>query len=131
MVHEESKMRCDALPVKLWAYRTSKRGLTKATPFSLVYGTEVVLPNKILVPFAKLAMNAKLYNEVLRMLELKALKERKDKTKKKLSMYQRRLNRAYDKLVKRRNFEEGDLVLHAIEHIKRGILASKFISKQE
>jgi hypothetical protein len=31
----------------LWAYRTSKHGVTKVTPFELVYGQEVVLPVEI------------------------------------------------------------------------------------
>ena len=35
------------LPFTLWAYRTSFRTSTGATPFSLVYGLEVVLPVEI------------------------------------------------------------------------------------
>jgi len=31
----------------LWAYRTIVRTLTKATPFSLVYGCEAILPLEI------------------------------------------------------------------------------------
>ena len=131
MVHEEPKLWCEALPVALWAYRTSKRAPTKATPFSLVYGTEAVLPAEILVPSARLALDAELNDDALRMLELEALEERRDKAKKNLSVYQRRLSRAYDKLVKRRNFEEGDLVLRAAEHIRRGAPASKFSPKWE
>lgn len=131
MVHEEPKMWYDALPVALWAYRTSKREPTKATPFSLVYGTEAMLPAEILVPSARLALDAELDNDNLRMLELEALEERRDRAKKNLSVYQRRLSRAYDKLVKRRNFEEGDLVLRAAEHIRRGTPSSKFSPKWE
>ena len=32
----------DELPSVLWAYRTTTRSLTRETPFSLTYGTEVV-----------------------------------------------------------------------------------------
>ena len=32
------------LPFALWAYCTSFRTFTRATPYSLVYGMEVVLP---------------------------------------------------------------------------------------
>ena len=34
----------DKLPFALWGYRTSIRTSTRATPYSLVYGMEVVLP---------------------------------------------------------------------------------------
>ena len=110
MAHEESKMWCDTLPVALRAYITSKRRPTKATLFSLVYGTETVLPAKILVFFARLALNAELDNVALRMLKLEALEERRDKAKN-LSVYQKRFSRVYDKLVKMRKFEESDLAL--------------------
>ncbi|KAF7130595.1 hypothetical protein RHSIM_Rhsim10G0132800 [Rhododendron simsii] len=45
-----------ALPMALWAYRTSKRRPTQMTPFTLVYGTEVVLPLEIVVPSAQMAL---------------------------------------------------------------------------
>ena len=34
----------EKLPFALWAYRTSCCTSTRATPFSLVYGMEIVLP---------------------------------------------------------------------------------------
>ncbi|WRX31892.1 Integrase [Theobroma cacao] len=129
MAHEKPKMWHDALLVVLWAYRTFKYGLTKATLFSLVYGTEAVLLAEILVSSARLALDVKLDNDNLRMLELEALEEIRDRAKKDLSIYQRRLSRAYDKLVKRRNFERGDLVPCTAEHIRRGTLAYKFSPK--
>lgn len=46
-------------------------------------------------------------------------------------MYQRILSRAYDKLVLRRNFEEGELVLHVAKQIRRRTPASKFTPKWE
>ncbi|XP_021290862.1 uncharacterized protein LOC110421578 [Herrania umbratica] len=93
--------------------RTSKRGPTKATLFSLVYGTEAILSVDILVPSASLALNAEFDNDTLRILKFEVLEEKRDRAKKNLSVYQRRLSRAYDKLVKKRGFEEGDLVLRA------------------
>ncbi|XP_017978214.1 PREDICTED: uncharacterized protein LOC108662395 [Theobroma cacao] len=65
MVHEEQKMWHDALLVALWAYKTSKSGPTKATLFSLVYGTEVVLLVKILVPSTRLVLDVELDNDTL------------------------------------------------------------------
>ena len=57
-----------------------------------MYRTEAILPTEILVPFARLALNAELDNVALRMLKLEALEERRDKAKN-LSVYQRRLSR--------------------------------------
>ena len=37
----------EKLPFALWAYRTSFRTSTGATPYSLVYGMEAVLPIEI------------------------------------------------------------------------------------
>ena len=34
----------EKLPVTLWGYRTSIHASTRATPYSLVYGSEAVLP---------------------------------------------------------------------------------------
>lgn len=38
------------LPRVLWAYRTSKRGSTEETSFSLTYSSEVVIPTEIVLP---------------------------------------------------------------------------------
>ena len=38
------------LPDTLWAYRNSPKSTTGFSPFSLVYGTEVVSPVEIITP---------------------------------------------------------------------------------
>ena len=38
------------LPDALWAYRKSPKSVTGFSPFSLVYGTEVVSPAEIMTP---------------------------------------------------------------------------------
>ena len=57
-------------------------------PFSLVYGSEAVMPMEVLVPFARLAINADLELDTLRMLNLEALEERQDTAKRNLANYQ-------------------------------------------
>ena len=44
MVSSHKRDWSDKLPEALWAYRTTVRGQTHSTPFSLVYGCEVVVP---------------------------------------------------------------------------------------
>ena len=37
----------DELPGVLWAYRTTSRLPTRATPFALAYGMEAIIPTEI------------------------------------------------------------------------------------
>ena len=131
MVHDNHKEWHDKLPLALWAYRTSKRSPTQATPFSLVYGAEAIMPIEVLVPSARLAINADLEPDTLRMLDLEALEEKRDTAKRNLANYQQRLSTAYDRLVKKRSFQQGDVVLRAAEHVRRGTPAPKFTPKWE
>lgn len=48
----------DRLPEALWAYRTRVRGASHATPFSLVYGCEAVLPLEIQIPSLRVAVDS-------------------------------------------------------------------------
>ena len=50
----------EMLPFALHAYRTVVRTSTRATPFSLVYGMEAVLPIEVEIPSLRILMEAKL-----------------------------------------------------------------------
>ena len=60
----------------LWAYRTSKRDSTWVSPYSLIYGHDVVLPMEVVVPSLRVSkhngLNPQEYSEAM-MMELKAL----------------------------------------------------------
>lgn len=60
MVYDEPKRWADFIPLVLWAYRTPKKTSAQATPFSLVYGAEAVVPVEILEPSARLALDSKI-----------------------------------------------------------------------
>jgi hypothetical protein len=48
----------------LWAYRVTVRTPTQATPYSLVYGSEVVLPLGVLqVPSLRVAVHEEITND--------------------------------------------------------------------
>ena len=53
----------DKLGECLWAYRTTVRTPTKATPFSLVYGCEAVLSLEIQIPSLRVALITEMTNE--------------------------------------------------------------------
>lgn len=98
----------------LWAYRTTHRTPTGVTPYSLVYGVEAVLPLEREIPSLRMAVQEGLTTEdnvKLRLQELEALDEKRLEAQQALECYQARMSKAFDKHVKPRSFQVGDLVL--------------------
>ncbi|XP_028078733.1 uncharacterized protein K02A2.6-like [Camellia sinensis] len=98
----------------LWANHTTHRTPTQATPYSLVYGVEAVLPLEQQIPSLKIAIQEGLTddeNAKLRFAELEVLDEKRFEAQQKLECYQARLSRAFNKKVKPRSFQVGELVL--------------------
>ncbi|KAG5531746.1 hypothetical protein RHGRI_026388 [Rhododendron griersonianum] len=117
----------------LWAYRTTYRTPTQATPYSLVYGVEAILPLERQIPSLRDAIQEDLTHEDnarLRLEELEALDEKRLEAQQRLECYQARMSKSFNKKVRLRSFQKGDLVLT----IRRPINAThkiggKFISK--
>ena len=117
----------------LWAYRTTHRTPTQATPYVLVYGVEAVLPLERQIPSLRIASQEGLTvedNARLRLEELEALDEKRLDAQQRLQCYQARLSKAFNKKVRIRSFQKGDLVLA----VRRPIIIThrtknKFISK--
>ena len=64
----------------LMGLRTTVRTPTKATPFSLVYGSEDVLPLEIQIPYLRVALTAEMTKDEkhrLRLQELEALNDKR------------------------------------------------------
>ena len=56
-VHKHKRDWHDCLFEALWAYRVTVRTPTQATPYSLVYGCEAVLPLEIQLPSLRVAIH--------------------------------------------------------------------------
>ncbi|KAK4406574.1 hypothetical protein Sango_0663900 [Sesamum angolense] len=98
----------------LWAYMTTIRTPTQATPYALVYGVEAVLPLEQQIPSLRIAIQEGLIEEEnaqIRLEELEALDEKRLETQQKLECYQARLFREFNKKVRLHSFQVGDLVL--------------------
>ncbi|KAG9442524.1 hypothetical protein H6P81_018378 [Aristolochia fimbriata] len=109
----------------LWAYRTSFQTPIQSTPYSLVYGTEAMLPLKVQLPSLRIAMREGLTTEECaqlrlaelesldeqRLAELESLDEQRLEAQQRLECYQSRMTRAFNKKVRLRSFQKGDLVL--------------------
>ncbi|XP_070049153.1 uncharacterized protein [Nicotiana tomentosiformis] len=116
----------------LWAYRTTHCTPTQATPYSLVYRVEAVLPLERQIPSLRLAIQEGITKENarLRLAKLEALDEKRLEAQQSLECYQARLSRAFNKRVRPISFQVGDQVLA----IRRPIITShkpvgKFTSK--
>ncbi|KAG9446503.1 hypothetical protein H6P81_012631 [Aristolochia fimbriata] len=104
----------EKLPEALWAYRTTARTPTQSTPYSLVYGTEAVLPLEVQLPSLRIAVREGLTTEEcaqLRLAKLESLDEQRLEAQQRLECYQSRMTRAFNKKVRLRSFQKGDLVL--------------------
>ncbi|XP_075657816.1 uncharacterized protein LOC142627793 [Castanea sativa] len=106
------------LPYALWGYKTLIRSSIGATPFSLVYGIEVVLPIKMGVR----SFRTVLESEILevdwlqsRYDQLCMMDEKRLKALYHIQGYQRRLRKAFGKKVRARDLKIGDLMLKEIQ----------------
>ncbi|XP_049406301.1 uncharacterized protein LOC125869962 [Solanum stenotomum] len=105
------------LPYALLGYRTTVRTSIGATLYLLVYGTKAVIPAEVEIPSLRVNQEAKLSNVdwVRNRIEHLALIDEKRMTDVCHDrLYQQRMIRAFNKKVRSRTFEEGQLVLKRI-----------------
>ena len=104
----------DELPNVLWAYRTTARTPTGETPFKLTYGTEAVIPVEVGVARTRRTTFSKKENDDKLRVNLDCLDEVRDKASSKMTKYQRKMAEYYNKRVKLRQLNIGDLVLRKV-----------------
>ncbi|KAL6962731.1 hypothetical protein U1Q18_052479 [Sarracenia purpurea var. burkii] len=104
----------EELPNVLWAYQTTARTPTGATPYLLTYGHEAVLPVEIGLPSARTAMYDPLRNEEELRLDLDLIEEERELATMRTATYQSRMRKSYNARVKERSFQVGDLVLRKV-----------------
>ncbi|XP_070054484.1 uncharacterized protein [Nicotiana tomentosiformis] len=117
----------------IWKKLCGHRTPTQATPYSLIYGVEAVLPLERQIPSLRLAIQEGITDEEnarLRLEELEAFDEKRLEAQQSLECYQVRLSRIFNKRVRPRFFQVGDQVLE----VRRAIINShkpvgKFTSK--
>jgi hypothetical protein len=112
-IEENPRRLHEILSEALWAHHISRHDATKVTPFELVYGQEAVLPIEVNLDAYRLAkqndISAVVYHDLMMDnidevidVRLEALKEiEKDKA---------RVGKAYNKKVKSKSFQVGELV---------------------
>ncbi|XP_074283805.1 uncharacterized protein LOC141608341 [Silene latifolia] len=104
----------DELPLVLWSDRTTPKMALGQIPFSLVFGAEAVIPSEILVPTHRYGcMTGELnHAEMIRSLDI--IDELRTSAQIRLVSYKQSVARSYNKNVKIRFLEVGDLVLRKV-----------------
>ncbi|XP_030936069.1 uncharacterized protein LOC115961190 [Quercus lobata] len=104
----------EELPNVLWAYRTTARTPTGETPFKLTYGTEAVIPVEVGVTSIRRGTLTEGLNDDELRLNLDCLDEVRDNASSRMTKYQKKMAEYYNKRVKLRRLDIGDLVLRKI-----------------
>ena len=98
------------LPDALWAYRNSPKSATGFSPFSLVYGTEVVSPAEVMTPSLRvMQMREKEKEEEVfaanKCEDLEGLDGKREKAQECNCRYKQKM--IEDRMTKERVFAEG------------------------
>ena len=100
--------------VVLWAYRTTPKHSTRLSPFHLSFGTEAVLPTKLMLPTSRtLAVDSGINSSQLQ-LDQGGIDELRGTALRHIIKYQEAMKLRYDKKVKKRTFKPGDWVLRRV-----------------
>ena len=94
------------LPFALWAYQTSFSTSTRATPYSLVYGMDAVLPVEIEIGSLRVALEQQITEAdwaQAQLDQLNLLDERRLRAIDHVLAYQRKMTHAFKKRVKPRS----------------------------
>ena len=97
----------------LWAYRMACHGATKVSPYHLVYRHETVLPWELKLDSRRVTFQDQLMSDEYSTLmkdELEDLAGHRLKALVNVEMNKARIGRWYDKKVKAKTFEQGELV---------------------
>ena len=115
----------DELPGVLWAYRTSPRRPTGISPFALTYGMEAKIPTEISMPTLQTDM-PKQSNTKFIIKELDKADELREIAAVRIASYHRQLENLYNRCIKPRLFQPGNLVLRKVFENTANIVAEKF-----
>ena len=109
----------------LWAYRTTTQKPTGVSPFALTYGMKAAIPTEIGLPTIQTA-TPELENEGFVIRELDTSDEIREAVAIQVASYQSRLANFYNKRVRPRVFQLGDLVLRRVFENTGDPMAGKF-----
>ena len=104
----------EELPNVLWAYRTIARTPTGETPFILTYGIEAVMSVEVGVTSTRREVFNEESNDDHLRINLDCLEEIREKASIRMTKYQQKMADYYNKKVKLKRLDIGDLVLRKV-----------------
>jgi transposase InsO family protein len=111
MLNKSGRKWLQELPSVIWSLRTTPSRATGFTPFFLVYGAEVVLPTDLEYGSPKVKGYDENTNQRAREDSLDQIDEACDMAMMHLARYQQALRRYQAQNIRRRDFNNGDIVL--------------------
>ena len=104
----------EELPNVLWTYRTMARTLIRENPFRLTYGTKAVISVKVGITSVQREMFHEESNDNQLRINLDYLNGVRETGSNKMTKYQQKMVKYYNKRVKLRQLDIRDLVLHKV-----------------
>nr|GEX59726.1 reverse transcriptase domain-containing protein [Tanacetum cinerariifolium] len=106
----KSKNCMEELPHVLWAHRAMIKSSNGDTPFSLTYGTEVVIPTEIGMPALRTTEVDLVENNEALEINLDLLEERREEAAIREAKSKAKIEKYYNSKVRNASFKPGDLV---------------------
>ncbi|XP_068504532.1 uncharacterized protein [Phaseolus vulgaris] len=101
----------EEVPRIIWAYHTTEQSGTHETPFSLVYGCDVMIPIEIQESSPRFQNFVAEDSNAERRMNLDLLDEVREEARVKAEAIKRRVERKYNSRARPRQFRDGDLVM--------------------
>ncbi|KAL0462910.1 UNVERIFIED_CONTAM: hypothetical protein Slati_0178600 [Sesamum latifolium] len=98
--------------------KSTPRGSTGESPFSLVYVTEAIIPAELGIPYHRVMNFSKECDENLLRENLDLIEELREKAFLRIQRYKNIMINSYNKRVKSRSFQVGDSVLRRADTLK-------------
>ncbi|KAL0405254.1 UNVERIFIED_CONTAM: hypothetical protein Slati_3839300 [Sesamum latifolium] len=102
----------------LWSYQTTPIGSTGEIPFTLVYGTEAIIPAELGMPSHRILHFIEEDNSQLLKEYLDLVDKLRETTFNRTQRYKSTMINAHNKRVKARRFQVGDLMLRKVDTLK-------------
>ncbi|XP_075095339.1 uncharacterized protein LOC142173615 [Nicotiana tabacum] len=100
----------EELPGVLWAYRTTAKTATGETPFSLVYGSEALIPVEIGEPSTRFTLATEESNDEELRTNLDLLEQRREASLIRMEAQKQIIERYYNRKAHLRYFKIGDFI---------------------
>ena len=101
------------LTENMWSMQhyADTKAATGQTPYALVFGNEAVIPTEVVIPTARYLLQDLQTNNRILTEDLDTIDELRDLAKLRIAAHQQRIANSYNKNIRIRRFQIGDLVL--------------------